>query len=439
MVFVLGYSLLTIIFGTTTITLQDDTNYRLFGYLTLASICVLTAMPLHNSLFNLILGIPFDRLVRFHTYMGTGAVILALIHGSLYLRFWSFYNFLVESILQQPVAIYGVSSGCILVFILVTSFVLVRRLSFELFYYCHLLAFVSLVALLFYHLPNTDFYTTMLLSILLFAFNRLIRLVRTAHRTTVVSHKVVHNEVTRIQFNKSPLLSKLLDGRPGQFFLIQVPSIWPLSWHPFSIISATNSHQVSAKDEESSSSTQAPFAYEVAIYGQGYFTKKIQQHSGSLILTDGPYGNAFDGVLNHQTIVLVGGGIGVTPLLSIINTIIASREHKEYVRAVHLIWSIKRHSQIEWFNDVLERAVDHGITICIHVTQPPMPSIKTKFEIKSGRPDYEQIFRSIKPSGSNVSVASCGPKPLMFSVAKACARSSDSGSLFIHFHEEFSM
>lgn len=144
------------------------------------------------------------------------------------------------------------------------------------------------------------------------------------------SHKVTHilNSVELAapnvhKMNFIPIDNKRLDYRAGQYIFVRfMSSALPKESHPFSIVSAPstgeNSLVVMAKES-------------------GDYTEKLKLlRQGDKAVIEGPYGDFWSNsaAAKENPIVLLAGGIGITPHLSILDEQLAANPE----RSVHLIW-----------------------------------------------------------------------------------------------------
>jgi hypothetical protein len=158
------------------------------------------------------------------------------------------------------------------------------------------------------------------------------------------------------------------------------------------------------------------------------------------VMVDGPFGSASEDFLNYETILLVGGGIGVTPFASILKTIWyrmnnLSNAKSTRLSKVYFTWVIRDFGTAEWFHSLLhaieEQDTQNRIEINIYLTakikEDDMNNIivsdvgAEKDAITSlrapthfGRPNWDRVFGSIveKHPETDVGVMFCGPPVL---------------------------
>ncbi|KRM12321.1 FAD-binding oxidoreductase [Paucilactobacillus suebicus] len=128
--------------------------------------------------------------------------------------------------------------------------------------------------------------------------------------------------------------------KPGDFVFIKIPEQRGLKeLHPFSVVNRIDKTGV----------------VKLAIRGDGDFTKKIQQlELGELIQIDGGYGR-FNEVITdnkHDDLVLVTGGTGIVPMLSIIEG------HPE--RKIDLFYSVHNQNDQVYIDQLNQWAEDRN-------------------------------------------------------------------------------
>jgi predicted ferric reductase len=118
-----------------------------------------------------------------------------------------------------------------------------------------------------------------------------------------------HNGVT---FLSIPHSLHSVNHAVGAYYRIQIPSLAPLEWHPFSLAGSTTSHHLS-----------------FFIASSGDWTRRLYQlvgdpvaRSGARVTVQGPYYAPAKEALSNRTatVLLVASGIGITPFFSVIAT-----------------------------------------------------------------------------------------------------------------------
>ncbi|KAL0299563.1 UNVERIFIED_CONTAM: Ferric reduction oxidase 4 [Sesamum radiatum] len=155
---------------------------------------------------------------------------------------------------------------------------------------------------------------------------------------------VVSLGIMELTFAKNPELSY----NPTSILFLHVPSICKLQWHPFTVVSSSNLET----DKLS-----------VVIKSQGSWTQKLyKQLSSSLdhleVSTEGPYGPASSHFLSRESLVMISGGSGITPFISIIREIIfRSTESKGKVPKVLLIAAFKNTTDLTMLDLLLPSGI----------------------------------------------------------------------------------
>jgi NADPH oxidase 1 len=238
-----------------------------------------------------------------------------------------------------------------------------------------------------------------------------------------------------------------------------VPKISPLQWHPFTI-------------------TSSPFDALHSIHFRvvGDFTRKLANTINEVghvfhIKVDGPFGAPASDVFSYDKVVMIAGGIGVTPWISILRTLFhAGRDGPRRVQSACLIWSC---GQIETlaafvpFLKSLEKEFCDDTTdipflkVEIYVTQTLSEDEKQSIILNAAgalrdphtdlqsmlnfyRPHYEKIMSEMKASvlhdqirKADVGVFFCGPAPAARVIQAACKKVSGHGISFAFRQEQF--
>ncbi|KAH0551190.1 hypothetical protein GP486_007483, partial [Trichoglossum hirsutum] len=439
--------------------LEYTSDYDLYGWLTIANGGLGLLLAARNNLFAVVARIPSTTLLMYHRWVGIATVVHATIH----------FAFLIHPYVQtgqagDVIQTFRIQMGLMawisLCLIAITSIKYVRRRWFEAFYYPHALFILFVIGALIHASHGPEF---LLPGLILWAIDRVVRFVYNFRRIDVRMAEQHSGNMTKLRFRG------MRTSHPGQIAWIQIPGVSFLNWHPFTIAAAPG--------EEAA----------VAVRSLGGYTNKLQsfvREAKALrgeagleeirpfkMRVDGPYGVGHIEWGVHPVTVLVAGGIGITPGISIMSYIIqrAGRPDVQINSCqqwhVHLLWVVKDEKHVEWFAEELKHlealasapSVPATLDITIHATGSARPRIggggsnqegeayemgeRNKYQgpgnLVRGRPDMMKWFEYVRSlhCGLDTAVNVCGPRPLVDSVRKAAASASVHGGVF-HVEEE---
>ncbi|MBA2779314.1 ferredoxin reductase family protein [Halomonas kenyensis] len=233
------------------------------------------------------------------------------------------------------------------------------------------------------------------LSLLLVVESRLLRPWRLRQRPW----KVVANEPERGDAATLTLEAAgghRLDFAPGQFFWITVGETpFSLQQHPFSVAS--------------SSTDGKRFAFTAKRLGD--FTNRLPDVTpGTRAFVEGPYGAFVPEPDNASGAVLIAGGIGVTPIMSILRSL---RDQGD-TRPLWLLYANKTWEDATFRDELseLEQTLDLDV---IHVISDPEP----EWSGERGKIDDALVRRRLPPDDGRREYFICGPEPLMDAAERA--------------------
>lgn len=407
-----------------------------------------------SNLFSLVLRIPAPVLLQYHRWIGLATVSHATVHIG-----FNVMHFVVtdqiSSNLESPRIRVGLLAWVCLAVMFLTALPMVRRRCFEVFYYAHFLFFVFMVGALYHTTKGPEF---LLPGFGLWVADRAIRLAYNFRKITVEDVVYYEGNVTKLT------LIGLGAAKPGQMVWVQLVGVSFLNWHPFTV--------VSKMPDEMGGRPKTT----VAVRGLGGYTLAVQRlaekeqpgggaASAVRVRLDGPYGVGRFNWQDERLTVLVAGGIGITPSLSIATSLICCGRPTQAnkIRHIHLLWVVKEANHVAWFAKELcnlhnlARQPESGIRfeITIHVTKTISASESGSIELKEpttaeaiepwtlehGRPDLRQWFAKIKRAAPNMDAAvnACGPRSLVLDVRRASVLESAGECLFRIEEESFEL
>ncbi|KAL0012952.1 hypothetical protein SO802_000021 [Lithocarpus litseifolius] len=298
-----------------------------------------------GSILLRLIDIPFEQAIRYHVWLGHLTMLLFTLHGLLFVIAWTIEGTLLQEMLQWvdlgishfP----GVISLVAGLLMWMTSLHLVRKKKFELFYYTHQL-YVIFIVFLALHVGSFLFCISAG-GIFLFILDRFLRFCQSRKTVDIISIKYLPCGTVELMLSKPANLQY----NALSFIFLQVREISWQQWHPFSV---------------SSSPLDGKYHLSVIIKVIGEWTEKLRGNilnsSGvdlnlrpQTMITasiEGPYGHELPYHLMYENLILVAGGVGISPFLAILSDILhRTREGKPCLpRNILIVWAVKRSNEL---------------------------------------------------------------------------------------------
>lgn len=370
----------------------------MLGLLALAVMALQALVSGRHRWFGEALG--FDNLLQFHRRMGLFALLLVVAHPVMMLSSrpaWLDYLDPRDDTLRA-LTLMGLLVATLL--LVVTS--LWRQawgLSYEHWRALHGLLAVAVVGGGLGHALMVGHYTgggaglllalLIGLSLLLVTESRLLRPWRLRRRPwQVVETQPVRGEATTLVL--APLGGHRLEFAPGQFAWITLGDTpFRLQQHPFSI----------------ASSAQRPERLAFTAKRLGDFTATLPEVSaGTRAFVEGPFGTFLPDARNPSGAVLIAGGIGITPMMSILRTFADRRERLP-------LWLIYANPtwEVATFREELDTLAERLDLEVIHVLDEP----PEEWQGERGLVDRALLERCLPADDGRRDYFICGPSPLM--------------------------
>jgi len=351
---------------------------------------------------------------------------------------------------------------------------IIRRKYFEWFYYLHLMGALFMVGAILWHASQSWRYISPPLA--LYVVDRMIRLSHSSRVCKVESLSVAVDgaknknrvEVTKLgfsiggySFKDGEAVFEKLQFKMGQYVYINISNISLWEWHPFTVAAGVD-EATSYLHIQNEGESVAEMGYDAnnapssPQFTQLLYLLAQQAESNQIALkdieihVDGPYGKPFvyDG---YERVILVAGGIGVTPCHSIFSTMLsqsmqlAASTDKEAVPmpAVDLIWVAKDKELLSLYTQTFRMYERHNpdsnnkFNVRLFVTRPDGDvnqagdDQKEQSEFNNvvpgteatmythGRPDWSMVLNTITDGDNNPDttlVFACGPLGLVRAV-----------------------
>ena len=404
-----------------------------------------------NSLWSHVFGLGWEAMVRFHKVAARCFLVTVCIHMFSFWVVFSQKNVFPQAIFGSPNGFItdnltiGIMSTFFIFFVLPLMGVLtlnyVRRRYFEVFYFSHFFSMVLFCATI-WHAASAWYF--LLPGLALWAVDHLLRFTKSCRPVAVSALRASSGAVTYLRFRVVPDVlsapsapaSTLADAttlahEQGQYVFVNVPEIALLEFHPFSISSSPLDDASSCHIKSMGTSTWTGRLHALA--------QRLEKEGGlpPTVNVDGPYGLPF-AFRHHTKILLLAGGIGVTPLHSILRTLVLLSLSPEglgkdcALQSVRLVWSVRDRSLVPLFKDTLERVKalgqnSKGVSFEVEVyssvaaTAADEAGSTTALAITQGRVNVvAEVARLAADGGASPLVYVCGPESLVRE-AKAAA------------------
>jgi len=238
----------------------------------------------------------------------------------------------------------------------------------------------------------------------------------------------------------------------GQYAKISIPRIGFGQFHPITISSSPRDPMVT-----------------MHVKGLGRWSRRLgklaERQEEVTFLMEGPYGKLMIELENrkrYKMALMVSGGIGVTPMVSIANDLLHEHQSgRREVKRIKFVWALRsaelmramadRNSGITGGANVLDpKSASEVVDLSVYLTKGTGAVDEEINDIdvgvtKSGRPDMDEIFEEMKSAAkdageAHVAVCVCGPSKLVDACREASRRFSDSvftrNGVEFDFHEE---
>ncbi|RLN73666.1 hypothetical protein BBJ28_00006320 [Nothophytophthora sp. Chile5] len=304
----------------------------------------------NNAVLLVLMDIPFERALFYHKLFAFVTILLTALHALAFLRGVQEG----DQSLDDPLMVTGLGAffGLVLMYLLSLSFI--RRRFFAAFVRVHWLLFIVVVVFAVLHGAGL-----VVIGVAPWAIDMLFRLV---YRNRVYAHGslfksnmgvtareqlsicALPGNITRIQFSRIRQdTGSAFEYQAGQYAFLCVPTISHLQWHPFTISSSPHEAMVTfhikALGDWTTKLLTAALKREAS-------AMRIEGASTFDILVDGPYGSVsvdMETPTTYSHFVLFSGGIGVTPMRSIVNWLHYECYYRNrgIIPRVHFVWSVR--------------------------------------------------------------------------------------------------
>ncbi|XP_070568165.1 NADPH oxidase 4-like [Ptychodera flava] len=304
-----------------------------------------------------------------------------------------------------------------------------------------------------FHRIHQETWMWVIFPLIFYFLERIVRFLRSRYQEATIENVIRHPcEVIEIRFTKNHF-----PGQPGQYIMLNIPSISTMQWHPFTLTTQPNA-------EVTSYSIHIRVLGDWTIQLQELFdattetTQEIQKHEKTRkfpkMYIDGPFGSPSQDIFEFGVSVCIAGGVGVTPFAAALNKLRYNTDDTKKLRRIYFIWICRDIACFQWFSDLIvelhtklwESNKPDFFNVELYSTQENMneenivPYSEYPFHrITVGRPRWKAVFKEIAKfhQRSEVGVFVCGPRSLSRSVHKRCNQRNKYNTRFVYHKESF--
>ena len=378
-----------------------------------------------NSIWVILFNLSRDKLLLMHRFMSVLCLISVIVKFITVLIFFPplfLFQLLNPETGGSPIA--GTLSTFAIIFCSFLGFPIIRKRFFEVFYYSHRI--LSLLSIIFgsWHYIKTFYYVSP--SILMYISDLIVRFL---HTKKAIYSKIQHigDKKYRTSCNVINItLKEPVKTYPGcYFFVCFYKDISKFQWHPLSLVSNTHDNLVFC------SKNLGPETWSGRLEK---FTESEKHDSDFLInkkvYIQGPYGTPLNinyNSDNYKNIFLISGGIGITPMISIMKDIdeLYFCRKMNNLQKVLFIWIIPHESMIDYFKPYFLNLDENLFKFKIYVTQKHNPDDiivnDMNFPVFTGKPDIISMLTGMFVGTEKNLVLTCGPTLLTDDVHTTCS------------------
>ncbi len=394
--------------------------------------------------------LPIDESIEFHKLIGQVMFAFAVVHTlAHFLNYTTLPAPFIQSLLGTKAGLSGFLLLIVFTVMWVTAQAPIRQGGkFTLFYLAHMgYGLWFILALI--HGPV--FWQWVLFPVLGFVIELVIRWRTTKDATFVVNASLLPSKVLGLEVQRPASFNY----QPGDYLFIKCPTISNFEWHPFTISSAPETPDVLSLHIRAAGSWTGKLYQLFRDQREEWIrSSNSQPEQGVPVYLDGPYGTPSTHIFESRYAVLIGAGIGVTPFASILKSILYRNQHNSSninLKKVHFYWLNREQKAFEWFVELLSQIeledINKLFDINLYLTGAQQKSdmksstlfvamdlLHSRTEVdlitglksrtKTGRPDWDNIFRDLAKQHAphKVDVFFCGPPGLSTQLKSLCTK-----------------
>eukprot|EP00048_Salpingoeca_helianthica_P003124 m.64117 g.64117 ORF g.64117 m.64117 type:complete len:828 (-) comp12505_c1_seq2:67-2550(-) len=445
---------------------------RVLGQIVNLCSSLLLAPASRTGLWVAVFGIPYERALAYHRFLGGITYIILTLHTIVWWAKWGAEGNLnnniiaINTLYANPTfqtdsdwTIPAAELAYLLLTFTVIGALVARRRVYAVFQATH--KYIGLVYFVVAIFHAWSFWQTAIGGLLLWVVDKWCSVLAAA--PLITPHTLEWDEITGVTTVRA-LRPAGLRVKAGQYFFLNIPEISLHTWHPFTASACLQGELVFHIKNQAQGQTHK------TLLRPGAWTSALSSLATDLYSRDiampvlrlrGPFGDI--PYQNYERLLLFAGGIGITPMMSIlVEHLRAARanprggatpvkvaglgsdgDDDEMVRAgragsmtstkrprITLVWLAPSAALFTLFSDVFEAIrqhqssrpePDHQFSVALHATRagtmPDNLHVGGGVELKQGRANIAEVFAQYSRTGRRSLACVCGPTPLINQVS----------------------
>lgn len=316
-----------------------------------------------GSPFLRLIRMPFEHAVKYHIWLSMLTLSMLTLHGFVYIMYYvashrthKIFGWEMEG--EECSLVAGMVALIVGLTMWTTSLSFFRRRWYELFFGVHHLYMVFFLFWLYHVVWTVHFF---IIPVLLFMVDRFLRMLQSRHSVDVLSAKILESGSLHLRIAaRRDINTQGLEYHALSSWYLRIPSLarlMKLQWHLFSITSTP------MDGKEELSIVIKPFGKWTAhLRDQLFKSSQVHDVSGTTARcpfsfkagVEGPYGDESNFFLKYKVLILVGGGIGITPLLALLGDVLHRQRlgQRDLPSSIQLYHCVRKREELCVLNSV---------------------------------------------------------------------------------------
>ncbi|KAG7661702.1 uncharacterized protein J8A68_004760 [[Candida] subhashii] len=307
-----------------------------------------------NNFLQWLTGWKYSDFVMYHRWISRVAALLVIVHGITFSAS-DIASGRYSSRMAQEFMIWGTVACVCGGIILFQAMLFFRRKCYEVFFIIHIVLALFFMIGAWFHLSDQGYEFFMYAALGVWAFERLLRLVRlVSFGMPLAKVTLIADETLKVVVPK-PRYWKSIPGGHAFITFMRPTAFW--QQHPFTFTTEATDDSITFYVKVKAGETKK--LYNKLVSSPGCTTTMR-------VLVEGPYGEPSDG-RRADNVVFVAGGNGIPGMYSECFDL-ATRSST--TQSIKLIWIIRQWKSLAWFKDELKALQDTKVQTEVYITRP---------------------------------------------------------------------